>query len=65
MTRVLNSNGDGEDYILVLHSAYTDKLTLFLGSTDFTFKKYHHHYTQVLFLETAKNLQIQTRQLCH
>lgn len=51
--------------MLVLHSAYTDKLTLFLGSTDSTFRKYHHHYTQVLFLGTGKNLWIQTRQLCH
>lgn len=58
---VLNSTGDGEDHMVVLHSTYTDKLTLFLGSTDSTFRKYHHHYTQVLFLGTGKKLQIKTR----
>lgn len=47
--------------MLVLHSTYTDKLTLFLGSTDSTSRKYHHHYTQVLFLGTRNNLKIQTR----
>lgn len=47
--------------MLVLHSAYTDKLTLFLGSTDSTFRKYHHHYSQALFLGAGKNPQIQTR----
>lgn len=31
--------------MLVFHSAYTtNKLTLFLGSTDSTFRKYHHHH---------------------
>lgn len=51
---VLNSSGDWEDFMLVLYSTYTDKLTLFLGSTVSTFRKYHHHYPQVLFLGTGK-----------